>query len=56
VPSGGLFLLLGIILMLMGALSPARAPMTEANVNLYTGLAMTIFGGSMLWLARKARS
>jgi hypothetical protein len=56
VPCGWLFVILGAILIFMGIVTNARAPMTEINVNLYTGIAMAMFGGSMLWLARKSQS
>ena len=54
VTSGLFFGLLGLILCGMGILSPGmRAPLTEANVNLYTGIVMLLFGGVMLWLGRR---
>lgn len=52
VPSGWFFLLVGAILILLGTGSPV-APLTDVNVNLYTGLVMAAFGGSMLWLSKK---
>jgi uncharacterized membrane protein HdeD (DUF308 family) len=55
VPSGWFFALLGIILLGMGLFAPdARAVLTDANVNLYSGAAMLIFGAFMLILARRA--
>jgi uncharacterized membrane protein YidH (DUF202 family) len=55
VPSGSFFVLLGIILLAMGIFQPEeRAALTEANVNLYTGVAMTVFGGFLLLLAWRA--
>ncbi len=54
VPSGWFFLILGAILIGMGFLSSATARLTTANVNLYTGLVMAIFGGWMLWLSKQA--
>ncbi len=55
VPSGWFFALVGAILCLEGLTAPGvRAPLTEVNVNLYTGLVMLIFGGALLWLARRA--
>jgi hypothetical protein len=52
-PTGWFFLLLGVILLGCAFLAPdLRAPLTTANVNLYTGMAMSIFGGVMLWLAK----
>ena len=54
-PSGYFFTLLGLILTLMGIFAPAtRAPLTDANVNLYTGLAMIAFGLILLLLARRS--
>jgi hypothetical protein len=53
VPSGWFFLLLGAILIVMGALSSASAPLTSINVNLYAGIVMAIFGGWMLWLSKR---
>ena len=51
-PIGIFFVLLGVIL---AAMPHARAPLTEAPVNLYAGLTMLVFGGVMLLLARRAR-
>jgi len=54
VSSGLFFSLLGLILCAVGIFSPAtRAPLTEVNVNLFTGIVMVVFGGVMLWLARR---
>ena len=54
-PSGYFFTLLGLILTLMGIFAPAApAPLTDANVNLYVGLAMIAFGIILLLLARRA--
>jgi len=54
-PSGWFFTLLGVILSLTGVFaSDLRAPLTEVNVNLYAGLGMLLFGGLLLWLARRA--
>jgi uncharacterized membrane protein HdeD (DUF308 family) len=56
VPSGWFFLLLGIILTALGVLSPGlRARLTEVNVNLYVGLFMLLFGGTLLLLARRSK-
>lgn len=52
-PIGAFFLILGI---LVAAVPGARAPLTDAPVNLYAGLAMLAFGGVMLWMARRQRS
>ena len=53
VPSGSFFLLAGLILVAVGVVWAPTAPLTDANVNLYTGVVLTLFGGTMLWLARK---
>jgi hypothetical protein len=56
VPSGLFFLLLGLIVGLMGILSPGtRAPLASVNVNLYAGVSMVVFGVILLLLARRAR-
>ncbi|HEY1341731.1 MAG TPA: hypothetical protein VGF59_29670 [Bryobacteraceae bacterium] len=55
-PTGAFFGMVGILLVAMGLLAPdTRAPLTEANVNLYCGLVMLAFGGLMLGLAWRAR-
>jgi hypothetical protein len=55
VPSGSFFTLLGLILLAMGVFAPnERAALTEANVNLYCGLVMLVFGLFLLLLARRA--
>jgi hypothetical protein len=57
VPSGWFFTLLGVILLGMGLISPdARAPLTDVNVNLYSGIAMLVFGLFLLLMARLAAS
>jgi hypothetical protein len=49
-PTGAFFFLLGAILLL----TPGRpAPLTDVNVNLYAGAAMAVFGGTLLWLAKR---
>jgi hypothetical protein len=52
VPSGWFFLLVGAILIIVSATAPT-APLLEVNVNLYAGIVMAAFGGSMLWLSKK---
>ncbi|HUI57630.1 MAG TPA: hypothetical protein VLY04_21785 [Bryobacteraceae bacterium] len=55
VPSGWFFTLLGVILLGMGLFAPGtRAELTEANVNLYGGAVMLVFGIVLLLLARRA--
>jgi hypothetical protein len=54
IPSGAFFLLIGGILIAMGVAVPAaRAPLTQANVNMYAGIAIALFGGILLWLAKR---
>ncbi len=56
VPSGMLFVLLGIILIAMGLMYPDVHPaLTTTNVNLYCGVSMLVFGGFLLILARARR-
>jgi hypothetical protein len=53
VPSGWFFLVMGAILLAVGAFSHYTAPLTPFNVNVYTGAVMLVFGGILLWLARR---
>jgi hypothetical protein len=53
VPSGWFFAILGLILLGMGIFAPGvRAELTESNVNLYSGIAMLVFGAFLLLMAR----
>ena len=55
VPSGWFFVILGVILVGLGVIEPdLRAPLTETNVNLYSGVSMLVFGGFLLLMARRA--
>ena len=61
IPSGlffsvvGLILIVGLILCALGIFSPeTRAALTDANVNLYSGLTMLVFGAALLFLARRS--
>ncbi|MGA3094849.1 MAG: hypothetical protein ABSF25_00210 [Bryobacteraceae bacterium] len=54
-PSGLFFTLLGLILVGMGVFAPeTRAALTDANVNLYSGLPMLVFGAFLLIMAKRA--
>jgi uncharacterized membrane protein HdeD (DUF308 family) len=56
IPTGGFFLLAGVILLALGLIDPnARAALTDVNVNLYCGIAMVVFGVFMLLLAFRAK-
>jgi hypothetical protein len=46
-------LFFGIVGMILLAVTGNRAPLTEAPVNLYTGVTMVLFAGVMAWLARR---
>lgn len=50
-PIGIFFLLTGIILAITGIATGYRAPLESANVNLYCGASMLVFGAVMLWLS-----
>jgi hypothetical protein len=57
IPIGSFFLLVGVILAITGIVADYQARLESANVNLYCGASMLIFGAVMLWLAwRKSRS
>jgi hypothetical protein len=54
-PIGLYFSIVGVIVLVLGLAHPdVHAALTEANVNLYSGLSMLAFGGVMLWLARRS--
>jgi len=55
VPIGSFFTLIGAILLIVSFTTHASAPLGGAEVNLYSGLTMLVFGSVMLWLARRAR-
>jgi uncharacterized membrane protein HdeD (DUF308 family) len=53
IPIGSFFSLVGLILIAVGLVASYQAPLESANVNLYCGVSMLIFGAVMLWLARR---
>ena len=57
-PTGFLFSLLGVILLLYGLISPnVQAPLEPGvNVNLWCGAMLLIFGGCLLWLSFRTKS
>ena len=55
VPSGLFFAIVGLILCCLGLFSPeTRAALTDLNVNLYCGSVLLVFGGALLFLARRS--
>ena len=55
-PSGVFFALTGAILIVHSMILPGlRAPMSDANVNLYSGVVMLAFGAVLLGLAARSR-
>ena len=54
IPIGIFFAIVGLMLLIAGLAFDYRAPLTSANVNLYSGISMLVFGSVMLWLARRA--
>lgn len=57
-PTGFLFSLLGLILLIYSFVEPAAAaPLDpDINVNLWCGLTLLVFGGCLLWLSFRAKS
>ena len=53
-PSGFFFAITGVILIVVSFTNP-HAALTDANVDLYTGLSMLVFGGALLALARRSK-
>ena len=54
IPIGIFFTLVGLLVGITGLATSYRAPLESANVNLYCGISILIFGGVMLWLARRS--
>lgn len=55
-PIGGMFLVDGLVLAAYGLFgNPNMALSQGTNINLWWGLVMTVFGGTMLGLALRAR-
>jgi hypothetical protein len=54
IPIGLFFTLVGLLVAITGLGTGYRAPLEFANVNLYCGISMLVFGGAMLWLARRS--
>ncbi len=54
VPIGLLFAICGAILAIDGTVE--RVHVVGVNINLWWGIVMVIFGGAMLWLARRGRA
>jgi len=57
-PTGYLFTVLGLILLLYGVVnSDVQAPLEPGvNVNLWCGAMLLIFGGCLLWLSFRAKT
>jgi hypothetical protein len=53
VPIGIFFALVGAVLLVTAFTADYAAPLEPANVNLYCGAAMLLFGAVMLGLARR---
>ena len=57
VPSGWFFSILGVILLGMGIFATDnRAELSDANVNLYSGAAMLVFGLFLLLMAWRGKA
>ena len=54
IPIGSFFALVGVIIAVTGLIAQDRARLESANVNLYCGASMLVFGLVMLWLARRS--
>ncbi len=55
IPIGSFFAITGVILLIVGGMGPSiQARLTTANVDIYGGACMLVFGSVMLWLARRS--
>ena len=52
-PIGIFFTLVGLLVGITGIAAGYRAPLQSGDVNLYCGISILVFGGVMLWLARR---
>lgn len=59
IPIGLMFSILGVLITLFGVFTMSNSVMYEkslgVNVNIIMGLLMLIFGGLMLWFARRKK-
>ncbi len=55
-PAGLLFSILGVLVLSMGLLSPERARLTDANVNLWSGAVILGFGLILTFLGYRRHS
>jgi hypothetical protein len=54
IPIGIFFTLVGLLVGITGLVTGYHAPLESENVNLYCGISILLFGGVMLWLARRS--
>lgn len=55
IPIGSFFAITGVLLLIVGGIGPSiQAHLTTANIDLYCGASMLVFGSVMLWLARRS--
>jgi hypothetical protein len=54
IPIGIFFTLVGLLVVITGLGAGYHAPLESANINLYCGISILLFGGVMLWLARRS--
>ena len=54
IPIGIFFTLVGLLVGITGLAAGYRAPLESGNVNLYCGISILVFGGVILWLARRS--
>ena len=52
-PIGIFFTLVGLLVGITGIAAGYRAPLQSGDINLYCGISILVFGGVMLWLARR---
>jgi hypothetical protein len=55
VPIGSFFVILGVMLLIAFFTISTAPPLSTPQVNLWCGLVALVFGGLMLWLARRKR-
>lgn len=53
VPIGSFFVILGVMLLIAFFTISTAPPLSTPQMNLWCGLVSLVFGGLMLWLARR---
>jgi uncharacterized membrane protein HdeD (DUF308 family) len=56
VPIGSFFVILGVMLLIAFTTISTAPPLSSPDVNLYCGVVALVFGGFMLFMARRRKT